>query len=227
VRPPDREDLVHDILLELHEGLARRYEAGRGRFRAFLCGVVRMKVLSHWKRARREAPLDEELEPAAPSEEPGEAVEVVAEVLGAVRRWHDRTSARPEGLPRVYVLAGRLVRGESYREIARREGISVDAVKRHLAAAREEIVADLLAHALPIAPEVRVGLEWPALAARLAEALANSRRRGRVLDEIAQPAVREGLEALLVTLERLRRDLGRTPDGAELHRGLEEVFGGC
>ena len=224
----EREDLVHEILVDLREGLARRYDADRGPFRAFLCGVVRNKVLSRWKRARRSRPLEAADEPAAPSADDGEAVDVVADVVGAIGRWHDRWTSGPRAdLGRVYVLAGRLVRGESYREIATREGISTDAVKRVLAAAREEIVADLLRESLALAPDAKAGLDWARLAAVLADALAHPRRRARALTAIGHPAVREALEAWLEGFERAKRRLAGTGAAeSELARGLEEILGG-
>jgi DNA-directed RNA polymerase specialized sigma24 family protein len=223
----EREDLVHEILVDLAEGLARRFDPDRGRFRAFLCGVVRNKVLARWKRRRREVPLGpEDGEPAPIAEQDGEAVDVAAHVLGAVRRWHDRASAARDGMARVYVMAGRLVRDAPLREIAERERLSIDAVKRILVGAREEIIADALEHGLPLDPEHKVGLDWRALARRAQEALADPRRRGAVLEAIGQEAVRRALEDWLDDLARLRRDPpgAGSQEGTELRRGLEEIF---
>ncbi len=233
VPPPDREDLVHEILVDLREGLARRYEADRGPFRAFLCGVVRNKVLSRWKRARRERAIGDPAgaaegdaglagEPPPPTEEEGLAIDVVASVVGAVQRWHDRQVAGgPDALRRLYVLAGRLVRGESYKEIAAREEISPDAVKRILTAAREEIVADLLERTLPLSPAAKAGLDWRRLAGIAARALAEPRRRARTLAEVGLPELRDALAEWIETLERARRGMPEDPD---LLRGLGEIF---
>jgi DNA-directed RNA polymerase specialized sigma24 family protein len=224
---PDREDLVHDILVELRAGLAHRYKSGLGRFRAFLCGVVRNKVLSRWKRARKQVALGEFDEPAAAGDDDGAAIDTIAETIGAVRRWYDRTAqGGGKDATRARIFAARLGRGEEYREIAAREGASQDAVKRVLSAAREEIFADLLANALPLADGEKAALDWRGLAARIREAIERPERRGAVLESLAQRPVREAAEAWLESFERMRRSLagGETAAGAELRRGLDEIF---
>jgi DNA-directed RNA polymerase specialized sigma24 family protein len=220
----EREDLVHDVLIELRAGLARRYDANRGRFRAFLIGVVRNQVLARWKRGRKQVSLDGAAEPAAPAEVDGEAIDLAAELAAAVRRWQDAAGTGTDGLTRVYVLAARLVRDESYAAIAEREGLSIDAVKRMLSAARAEILADLLARTLPLEPAAATGLDWNALAARARDAVRQPRKRAALLAPIGAPAVREALETWLDELERARGALGAAGLGDDLRRGLEEIL---
>lgn len=220
-----REDLVQDVILELREGLGARYDANRGRFRAFLCGVVRNKVREH-RRRRAPRSLDAIAEPAVVEETDADALDLLAEVTASIRRWHDRWQRR-EPL-RVYVLSGRIVAALSYSEIARREGISRDAVKRILAAAREDIVADLLAHtlAVPVGAS-RSPIPWTELAGTVRElAGAGPRSHALFLARLSLGALREPLAAWLDTLDHARLSLanGRAKSG-QVDGCLEEIFG--
>lgn len=136
------------------------------------------------------------------AEADGSALDLAAEVEAALRRWHDRTTAAGD-LRAVYVVAGRLVRDESYREIAAREGTSPDAVKRILARAREEILADLLERTLPLAPEQKRGLDWRGLAGRARDLLREPRAGGGGALALLSPPVARALEDWLAEASRV------------------------
>ncbi len=194
----DPEDLVQDILLAIRSQLFARYDKSRGRFRDFLRGVVHNQVLARWKRARRLRPMEHIGELPQITEHDTLTVDLVAEVLAALRRWHDRQlDAGETGLRAVHVLAGRLLHGKSYKEIAAREKLSTASVKRALVAARDEIVGDLLLHTLELAPEAKAGLDWPRLGRAAREVLSDPRCRLRAVADIAQPAVRAALDRWL------------------------------
>jgi DNA-directed RNA polymerase specialized sigma24 family protein len=223
------EDLVQDIILELREGLAKRYQPDRGPFRAFLRGVVHKKVLARWKRmkVKQRRSLESVPEPVGLDEGDEETIDMVAQVVGAIRRWHDRYASGPDrDRTKIYVVTGRLVRADTYAKIAKREGVSVDGVKRILTAARIEIVADLLEHDLPLAEEAKAGLDWRALAVLVREALADTAREGQILAGLVQDEVREAVQlwvqGLRSVVARLRR--GDSVEGDELRHGLEEIL---
>ena len=225
--PADREDLVHDILIDIKEQLYQRYSPERGRFRAFLCGVVRNKVLSRWKRNRRQLSLELEDEPAALSDAEGAAVSLVAEVLAAFRRWYERSSGNPQQMSRVYIVGAHLLRGESYGAIGEREGLSWDAVKRVIHGFRRDLLSDLLEHTLVLADEQRTGLAWGRLAEVVKQAFASPGERHRALLEVAQPAVRQALEEWIEAYQQALRAVAApgTAEGDELLAGLQMIFG--
>ncbi len=224
----DMDDLVQEILLDLKQQVYQRYNREKGRFRAFLCGVVRIKLLDRHKRRRRLRPLDQIPEPEALSEVESLSVDLVADILGALRRWHDKyASASDERLTRVYVLAGRLIHDLSYKEIAAREGISTSSVKRTLAAARAEIIGDLLYNTIDLATSDRAGIDWQRLGLRVREVLSRPQKHAEVLARVETPALRRALERWLdvYTLALKHLPGGLDASGEELRRGLEVIFG--
>ena len=147
-----REDLAQEILIEIKQRLAPRFDRERGRFRALLQTVVQRRVTDELRRARP-LPLSEaaaaELE--APSLGQLEALDLEASLVRAVEVCRDTFSggARKD-LDLLHVLIDRVVHGASATEIARRAGVSRDRVKRQLAKARAEIFRALLADELAL-----------------------------------------------------------------------------
>jgi RNA polymerase sigma factor (sigma-70 family) len=205
----DRDDLVQEILLAMREKLVRGYDPGRGPFRALLRTAIANKVRDRFRR-RRAAPLEDEMACAEPSEADAAALDLDAEIVRAVRAVHDRHARGEAQL--VYALAGVLVDGLSEREIARREGLSADQVKRLLGRARGEILAAIF--------ERQLGSAGAARAAELARAcLREPRREARLLEDESHPLAREAAAALVA---RIRAPRSGGED--DFLRGLRAVF---
>ncbi len=222
----DREDLVADILLELKEGLYRDYQPDRGRFRMFLCGVVRNRVLAFLKRRRKEHPSDLDFlaETAAP--DPGWIrVELLAETFGCIRRWLDVLAAGDDALRRVAVFSRRVVQQESQRRIAEAEKLEEHVVKRWLREARTAIVAELLRRTLELPEEHATGLDFERLARDVLRAFPHSERASH-LAEVASPRLRAALldwmEHLYASLSQASREPLR--EGGELADGLRMLL---
>ncbi len=221
----DRDDIVQDVLVDIKERLHRRYDASRGRFRAYLSGVLRNRVQRKWRGRKDDTPLEAIPDPAALTDAEVLAVDFGAQVLGALRRWQEaQLAAGPDGQRGLLVISDRLVHGSSYRDIAEHGGLSIDQVKRALSAFRLAIFADLLAHGLALSEEQRRGLAWAKLAAVARDALADPRRRAATLDAVADGEVREALRAWLVEFDLGVERLPMTSGGAELSRSLHELF---
>jgi RNA polymerase sigma factor (sigma-70 family) len=146
-----------------------RFDAERGRFRDYLVGVVRNQV----RRALRQQPGlaadPDRLGQVDP--EQVQAVALEAQLLHAVRRCHDTLlEGGPEERQILYCFSDRLLEGLSYPEIAAKEGISLDAVKRRLQAARRGVLRAMVELGLE---EAKVDLP-PRRLARLAEAVQRS-----------------------------------------------------
>ncbi len=223
----DAEDVVHEILLKLKEKLYERYDSSRGRFRNFLCGVVRTELLNRWKAHRRLVPLTDVAEPSAPTEEEGAALDLVAEVLDSLQRWHQRFLRGPERNPqRIYVVAGRLIRGLGNKVIAEREGISLATVKRILADMRDDVLGDILCRTITLDEQAKAGLDWRKLGRAIRDILARPGSRDEVFAGIADPLLRRALQQWLDSYEGALRHL--PDDGSsragELKAGLEMLF---
>ncbi len=218
-------DVVQDTLVAVRERLYTLYDPDRGPFRAYLSGVIRNLVARQRREQARHLPLE-----AAPEAEELPAaelalVELGAELLAAVRAWHDRSyRAGEKGQQAVYVVTGKLVHGRTYKEIAAREKISPDAVKRVLSAFRLDILRALLERGLP--PAEREGVDLERLATIARDALVRPKRRARLLAKVARPALREAFEAWLLGFDDALSRLGRSVPGAELRRGLEVLLDG-
>lgn len=225
----DREDLVHNILLEIKQKLYKEYQSERGRFRQFLCGVVRNRVLAYLKKTRREQLCPHDFfEEARFSHDVRVSVEILAEAFGAVRRWLEARHDGPDALKRLAVFSRRLARRETHAQIAEAEKVAAHTVKRWLKEAREAVVADLLAHTLELAPEKAAGVDLSRLARAVLRAFPRGSQRVRALDEVADAELRE---ALLHWMAELDQALACSPqqelvDGLELQRGLEAMLGG-
>ncbi len=224
----DPEDIVQDILIDIKERLYERYNPHRGPFRAYLQGVLQFKLRQQWRERRRASkPLENVPEPMV-SEEQSRVVDIIADILGAVRAWHDRCAHGPRrDRQRVYVLSGRMILNLNYAQIAEREGISESLVKRILQQVREEILGGLLQRSLGLDQELRAGLDWAQLGATVRTVLAQPGSKAAVLAELADPVLRRALDLWLdVHLSALRRLPGeKTRTGGELRHGLEVIFG--
>ncbi len=196
-----REDLVHDVLLAIKESLHGSYDARKGRFRSFLCTVLANHVRKHLRSRRRERPaLDEPLFDASA----GVEVELVAEALGAVRRW--LTAAGRENLRQVTVFSRQVGGGESIPTIAAAEDLPPSTVKRWLREARLTITGDLLERTLDLPP----GLDLTRLARTALHALGKppSARTGAV-EAVADPGLREALASWVARLHAALSDFVR------------------
>ncbi len=223
VSESDREDLVEDILLDVKKHLFKRYLPDRGKFRAYLCGVVRNRVLA-LHRARRALPLEAVPEPEELPADEALAIDLVAEVLGAAREWCEQKRVeRPE---HVAVLADRLLGKKTLKEIASAHGMPISSAHAVVSAARQEIVARLLEHTFPARREGLAGLDWKALAERALRALARPRRQREEVARVAHPATRRDLETWLETMRgAIARLPGRTSAaGKDLCEGLEAIL---
>ncbi len=187
-----REDLVHDVLLDIKQSLHGKYDSRKGRFRSFLHTVVHNRVLKHFRSRRRERSQQLFEVEVAVSEADSIEVELVAEALGAVRRWLER--AGPLGLRQVSVFSRQVGAGESIEVIAGAEQLPPHTVKRWLREARLAIVHDLLDHTLDLPAGIDVarlaGIALRALARRTSQRLA-------VLADVADAQVRASLEGWL------------------------------
>src|SRR2546429_558155 len=78
----DREDLVHDVLLEIKSALAARHDRTRGKFRALLQTVVKRRVADRLRK-RRAKPMESALadELAVPDEQDTDAVDLETTLL--------------------------------------------------------------------------------------------------------------------------------------------------
>jgi len=227
VRTADREDLVHDLLVEVHQSIAPRHDAGRGKFRALLQTVVARRVVDL---VRRKAPaaLDAATEASlvAPARDELEALDVEAALLDAMAACRDRFTQGRDADPDVlYALADRVVHGLAVNEIARKGGVSVDRVNRLLRRGRDEVFCQLLARELELPPDD------PRLPSALEVFQRTLRRPGdaaALLEEhVQEPPLRGQLEELL---GRFRAGVARFAEtagkGGELGRGLALVLEG-
>lgn len=206
----------------MRERIVPAYRAGAGPFRAFLGTAIDNRVRDRLRRRRPAASLEAlpEEPPAPPSAEELDALDLEAALVEAVQAVHDRHRSGPEADPALLeALEGVLVAGLSNKELAARTGRSPDQVKRLLQRARGELLERLLRPFLPSlvpAPDL-------ARAGELVRAcLREPRRAARHLEQEADPAVRQGAEALV---ERLRAAPGLL-GAEELFRGIQAVFAG-
>ena len=225
----DRDDIAQDILVAMRERIVRGYDPARGRFRDYLKGAIEFKVRD-WHRSRKRAAPggasdDAERLPAPVSDGEAAALDLEAELLRAIRTFHDRHAAgADEDLDVVYAFGDRLVRGLPEADIARKEGWSRDRVKRLLARAREEILRELAGAIL--ARSGATGADAGRAGDLVREAIRRPRERSRLLDAEGDPRVRDAADELCGAIEAARRHfvgIG-TETGRELLRGLEELF---
>jgi len=236
----DRDDLAQEIVVAIWERGQATFDAKKSPFRAFLQGVIRHKVADYVRRANREpVPLD--AIPETPDEAPTaqaavdrehqvfEAVEFSAKLVMAIQTFHDRCKSGPAELQsRLYCFIDRLIGHRSESEIARREGLSRDQVKRHLAAARREIIAELV-HDLTGRRASKESYPEPVLQAILRCTSHGLREPARALQWIereSDPRVREASRTVLAAILGQRRYFFGASGLAweEFLHGLAEVF---
>ena len=215
----ERDDLTQDVLLAMRERIVPRYDADAGPFRAYLTTSIANAVRMHLRRRRPTQPPDLEL-PAEPSAREVEALDLEARIVRAVRRVHDRYAHGPtQDLQRVYVLSGLLVSRLTNAEIAAREGLSPDQVKRTLQSLRGEVLVALFAELAPDATPSELSQ-----LAELARACLRSPRRERRLLE-GQPHA-ERVAGFTRAVREAKHALGADADegSVDLLRGIEAIF---
>lgn len=217
-----RQDLVHDVLIEIKEKLTDTYDPQRGRFRALLQAVLHRRVVD-WVRHRQPVPLGD-VAPAAPRASEVDAMDLEAAILDAIAACHDHFSQGPHrDLDVVWTLGDRLVRGLKNVEIARDAGLTVRQVAHRLGRARQVIFSHLLAR------ELGLPLESPALDPAVEvfrRCLRKPREATRLLEELGEGSTHERLEGLLerfwASLDLLGGD--DSAQGVELARGIRAIF---
>jgi RNA polymerase sigma factor (sigma-70 family) len=222
-----RDDIVQEVICAMHTSVVARFQPERGRFRDYLRGVIQNQVRAA-QRKRREVPL--QIDPVAVAQAPAEdvdALDLQARIVRAVRAFHDDTL---QGSPRerevLYCLSDRLIEGLGYEAIAAKEGISRDAVKRRLQAARRGVLRALLAGALDDR-----GLELkPRALSRLAERVAEAVTTRRPATELPGRGLDPAARATAVELvERVRLGVRwfpglDSPDGQGFVTALRAVL---
>jgi RNA polymerase sigma-70 factor (ECF subfamily) len=133
------EDVTQDVFLLLIRE-SGRYEGGRGTVRAFLYGVARNHVLRALEKNRAGVPLEDEMEPAAPSGDPLASL-TREELLESVRQ---AVLALPAHYREVVVLCDLEEMG--YAEAAVALGCAVGTVRSRLHRARSLLLDKLRAY---------------------------------------------------------------------------------
>ena len=209
----------------MREKVVAAYDPSAGRFRSFLRTVIRNAVHDAARKRRPQAGLDPE-RPAAeePSEAELDALDLEAEVVHAVQEVHDRYArGKQRDLTAIYVLSGVLVRGESYKQIAAREGLGVDQVKRVLQRLRGEILETVFTRLLPADGGPRRAQACAELAR---ECLRAPRREARLLAAAPDAELVAAFTAQLRAARRTFAGAVDDPAALDLVRGIEAIFAG-
>lgn len=217
----ERDDLVQELLVAMRERIVPGYDPGVGAFRAFLQTAIVNRVRDHLRRRRAQGGLDADAlaSDVGPTEAEVDALDLEAAIVGAVRAVHDRHAAARD-LELVYVLSGVLVHGLSNKEVARREGLSVDQVKRRLQQAREEILIEVFRALVPEQPEPRL-----VRCADLARAcLRAPRQEARLLEAEPDARAREAVGAFTRRLREAHALFDGPAGGEDLLRGVRAIF---
>ncbi|MBL4849310.1 MAG: sigma-70 family RNA polymerase sigma factor [Planctomycetes bacterium] len=217
----ERDDLLQEILLAMRERVIPRYDAGVGPFRSFLSTAIRNAVIDHYRRTR--PTLDVDLEAhrlEAPDPDEAQTIDLEARLLRAVRGVHDRYARGPDAdLSQVYVLSGALVDRLSNKEIANREGLSVDQVKRKLQHTRGEILTLLFQDLLPGSNKSEV-----TRCADLARScLRTPRKEARLLEDEPQAEVVAAFTRAVREAPRVLKAEGSS-DALDLMAGMHSIF---
>tara|TARA_R110002072_G_scaffold73506_1_gene175001 strand:- start:147 stop:959 length:813 start_codon:yes stop_codon:yes gene_type:complete len=226
----ERDDLLQEILLAMRERVVPGYQAEVGSFRSFLAVSIHNAVRDHLRRQRpsKDLALEEhrledlaegDLEAGIPEAEVL-ALDLEARLLAAVRAVHDRYARGAEAdLSLVYVLSGALVNKLSNKEIAKREGLSSDQVKRKLQRLRGEILSHLFGGLLPGLPRSEA-----ARCADLArQCLRTPRQEARLLEDSPHAEV---VAALTAAVRGAQRVLGasESDEDLDLVAGIHAIF---
>ncbi len=144
-----RDDIAQEVICAMHASVVARFQPERGRFRDYLRGVIQNQVRQAVrKRGEQALSIDPAAVAAAPPEDV-DALDLQARIVRAVREFHDDMLRGKDADRQVlYCLSDRLIDGLSYEEIARKEEISRDAVKRRLQSARKGVLRALVRGAL-------------------------------------------------------------------------------
>lgn len=217
----ERDDLLQEILIAMREKVIPGYRADVGSFRSFLAISIRNVVLDHHRRQRPN--LDVAVHDPATDE--GEAdldaetIDLEARLLAAVRSVHDHYArGGAADLGAVYVLSGALVHKLSNRQIAAREGLSLDQVKRKLQQVRAEILTHLFAGLLPDLPQSEA-LRCAGLAR---QCLRTPRKEARLL---ADEAHAELVATFAAAVRNAPRVLGGgSEEDLDLVAGMHAIF---
>jgi RNA polymerase sigma factor (sigma-70 family) len=222
LRADVRDDVVQEVLCAMRTSVVQRFDPERGRFRDYLRGVIRNQVRKAARGEGRELTLDPERVAAVESEALDE-LDLAARLVRAVREVHDELLGRgAEAREVLYCLSDRLLEGLTYKQIATKEKLSTDQVKRRLQAARRGVLEALLGGALQDA-----GLEPGAeRVGELAEALATAVRSRRPAEGFGDsPAERVALALAEAVRESVRAFPGLdSPDGEAFVSALRGVL---
>jgi len=120
----DAEDLAQEALVDAYRNLRTLHD--RGKFRAWLYGILRHKCLNYLQRRQPDNCSIDDLADSLPAPSPADGADL-AELL--------------DGLPLAYreILAARYVQELSYEEIAEALGTSVNVVRVRCCRARERM----------------------------------------------------------------------------------------
>lgn len=204
------DDLVQELLLAMKERLIERYDPQRGAFRSFLATAAHHRLMDYLRSKGRaphqnlEADLLGEPQPAEVS-----ATQLEADVLRALTAVQRRFMRSPER-DVIYVFSGVLVDRLSLRQIAEREGLSLDQVKRRLGQARQALLEELFRGDRAAADLARACLRAP-------------RRTSAILAE-APPRARESVEDFLESVSAARSTFGGGSGDDEFVTGLNALF---
>lgn len=225
------DDVVQEVLCAMHASVVARFDPDRGRFRDYLRGVIRNQVKRALTRERAAAGVSVDLSRIDPeqvmqaSQDQVEAVDLSAQLVRAVRAFHDaKLGGAPEDRETLYCLSDRLLHGLTYAQIAAKEGLSTDAVKRRLQAARRGILRALLQAELD---DRGLALDPRRLNA-LAESVASAVCSTRPVDDLlprqdVEQAVAADLVEAVRTGVRLFPGLD-SPDGQAFVSALEGIL---
>lgn len=231
-----RDDVVQEVLCAMHGSAVARFRPERGRFRHYLRGVIRNHVRKVLREHRAIPPsLDDEPDVADEiiDAESVEVIDLQACLVRAVRDFHDEVLRGDADQRQVlYCLSGRLIDQLSYAEIATKEGISRDAVKRRLQLARRGILRALVKGALEDhgQAEALEAKDLSRLAERVGEALASRRPAEEVLLEQGDsPALAGSQAAALELVTRFRAGVRwfpglDSPDGQAFASALSGIL---
>ncbi|MFC1706596.1 sigma-70 family RNA polymerase sigma factor [Planctomycetota bacterium] len=231
----DRDDIAQQVMTALWERGAATYKPERGRFRTFVQGVIRHKVADYVRQHRSAEIAGTHLlpefssaqDPVQHEEEEAEAIEFSAQLVLAIQRFHDRYVEGPaKDRVRLYCFIGRLVGALGQEEIARKEGLSRDQVKRHLEAARGEILAELVALVATDQEGLRSGAVLGGISSLVREGVRHPERVTRLLGSERDERVRKPAETLLNAILTHRRYFFSpgSETWKQLLRGLAEVM---
>jgi len=228
----DRDDLTQAILLAMHERIVPGFDRSVGRFRAYLKSSIHRKVMDWYRQKKRTTPVstlgtDLDETPREPDDTETLTLDLEAELLRAVRSFHDRfTFGTDRERTTVRCFGLRVLQGLPEKEIARALHLNRDQVKYFLKAARQELTTELCRGLLARIQEPVDEAQVRRAADLVRQGLRAPVRRWEPLDAEPCAAVRDAAENLLQAIDAVRDHfLGlETAAGAEFLRALEAIF---